>query len=329
MRDIFKDYKVFAIDPTKLRSPGFFRNMLEYRKIVMRQYRVAVKPRGRFQCLLCNTQRGKDFLRYKNYQLLECTRCGLVSPNIDFAKVNGQKLYDDPACVRDTTREVLDTYKYRKRTYAPERLQYILDKTDLVPKKIRLLDVGCGPGYFLSYLQDKKIKYKGLELAKFLVEICQQKGLNVGMNEISEEPDQAYNIITMFDVLEHIVNPVSLMKTLNRKLIKGGFVLAYVPNIHSLAYHLMGEYQNTLVPFQHFGFYDPASLQYLARQSGFTIHSLDYYGLDLMDYLYMKADQDEVNYHKNLATAIPLLQAVLDKQKLSNHMRVVFQKSKK
>ena len=326
MRDIFKDYKGFSINPSKLRSPGFFRNMLEYRTAVMRRYRSALKSRTEFSCPLCGATKGGEFLKYKNYLLLECSRCGLVSPNIDFSKVDGRELYDDPACIKDTTREVLDNYQYRKQTYAPERLQYILEKTGLRSRALRLLDVGCGPGYFLSHLHDKKIRYKGLELAKFLVEICQKQGLNVAMNDVALEPDKAYNVITLFDVLEHVADPVSFLKILKSKLVKGGYIIAYIPNIHSLAYQLMGQWQNTLVPFQHFCFYDPASLKLLARKSGLTVNSLDYYGLDLLDYFYMKQDQDGVNYHQKLSEAIPLLQAVIDKQKLSNHMRVVFKK---
>lgn len=326
MREIFKDYKIFKIDPAKLRSPGFFGNMLEYRAAVMKQNKQALKKNGRFECLLCRQKGGKLFLTYKDYSLYECLACGAVSPHIHLDKIREKDIYDDPACVKDTIREVVDTYEYRKKTYAPERLNYILEKTGLKSKQIRLLDIGCGPGYFVSHLQDKKIKYKGLELADFLVEICKKKGLNVAQTDVSNEPDKFYNVITLFDVLEHLIKPVDFMKTLNKKLKAEGYVLAYIPNIHSLAYYLMKEYQNTLVPFQHVCFYDPKSLDYLAKRTGFKVGSIDYYGLDLIDYFYMKDHHDRIGYHKRLIELIPVLQAIVDKQKLSNHMRVIFQK---
>lgn len=325
MREILKDYKIFKIDPARLRSPGFFGNMLEYRKAVMDQNKNAIKKNG-FKCILCHHGEGQEFLTHKNYILFECRKCGAVSPNINFSKINEKNIYDDPACVKDTIREVVSTYDYRKKTYAPERLDYVLEKTGLKPKQIKLLDIGCGPGYFISHLKDKKIYYKGIELADFLVDFCRKKGLNVEKAEVKNEPDRFYNVITLFDVLEHLVKPLEFMSVLSNKLTPGGYVIAYVPNIHSLAYYLMGEYQNTLVPFQHVCFYDQRSLTYLARKTGFEIRSVDYYGLDLIDYLYMKDYQDKVGYHQKLKDLIPVLQSVIDKQKISNHMRVLFQK---
>jgi|SRR3989338_1387205 len=326
MRDILKDHKIFDIDPAKLRSREFFKNMLEYRNSVFKQFKHTIKKDSRFECHLCGSKNGKEFLNYKNYKLFECKKCGLVSPNIDLAKLGGHEVYDDPAYIKDTAREIVDTYDYRKNTYAPERLDYILEKTKLPKSKIKLLDVGCGPGYFVNHLKDKKIKYKGLELADFLVKICKSRGLNVENADLKNEPDKNYNVITLFDVIEHLANPVDFFKMLNSKLAKGGYVLAYTPHIHSVAYHLMGGLQNTLLPFQHFAFYDPKSLDYLVSKTGFKVHSVDYYGLDVMDYLYMKEREEPDGYHHKLRDLIPVLQAIIDKQKLSNHIRVFFKK---
>lgn len=326
MRDIFEDYKIFNIDPAKLRSKEFFKNMLEYRDSVFKQFKHTIKKDFQFQCHLCGSKNGKEFLNYKGYKLFECKKCSLVSPNIDLGKLGGHEVYDNPAYVKDVTREILDTYDYRKNTYAPERLNYVLNKTKLPKSKIKLLDVGCGPGYFISHLKDKKIKYKGLELADFLVKICKQKKLNVEKADLKNEPAKTYNVITLFDVLEHLANPIEFFKTLNNKLTKGGYVLAYTPHIHSVAFHLMGGLQNTLLPFQHFAFYDPKSLDYLAQKTGFKVHSTDYYGLDIMDYLYMKEYQELAGYHQKLKNLIPIMQAIIDKQKLSNHIRIFFKK---
>ncbi len=326
MRNIFEGYKIFNIDPAKLRSKEFFKNMLEYRESVFKRFGHTIKKPDQFRCLLCGSVKGKEFLKYNKYALFECDKCRLVSPNIDLAELGSHEVYDDPAYIKDTTREILDTYKYRKKTYAPERLNYVLEKTKLPKDKVRLLDIGCGPGYFISHLKDQKIKYKGLELADFLVNICKRKKLNVEKADLAKEPDRAYNVLTLFDVLEHLAEPVKFFKILNAKLIRGGFVMAYTPHIHSTGFHLMGGRQNTLLPFQHFAFYDPESLDYLARRTGFKVHLIDYYGLDIMDYLYMKEYEEPAGYHEKLKDLIPVMQAVIDKQKLSNHIRVFFKK---
>lgn len=328
MRDILKDYKIFTIDPKKSRSKEFYKNMLEYRTHVMKKFARAIKKPSAFVCLLCGGKNKTPYLVLGKYQLFECSRCKLVSPNIDLAHKGIGDIYDDRANIKDTTREIVDTYDYRKKTLAPERLAYILKKTGLRASQVKLLDVGCGPGYFVSHLKDKHIAYKGLELTDFLVELCRIKKLNVSATDLSEEKPDTYTVVTLFDVLEHITDPVPFFKTLNNKIKKGGFVVAYTPHIHSLAYQFQGARQNTLYPYQHVAFYDSASLRYLAERTGFEVASIEYYGLDIMDYFCMKQYDDRYDYLEKLRELIPLLQAVVDKQGLSNHMRIVFKKIK-
>jgi len=328
MKDLFKSYEIFNIDPKKSRSKDFYKNMLEYRVHVMRKFARAIKKQDEFVCLLCGSKRKTSFLALGKYQLFECSRCKLVSPNVDFAQAGGNEMYDDQANIKDTMREIVETYEYRKKTYATERLAYILEKTGLRKSQMKLLDVGCGPGYFVSYLKDKKIAYKGLELSDFLVNLCRAKKLNVSGTDLKDEKSNTYTVATLFDVLEHLNEPVPFFKTLNDKLKRGGFIIAYTPHIHSIAYQLQGARQNTLYPFQHIAFYDPISLRYLAKRSGFEVVSVEYYGLDIMDYFCMKQYDDRYDYLRKLREFIPLMQAVVDKQGLSNHMRVVLRKVK-
>lgn len=326
MRDVLRSYKIFNIDPKQSRPKDFWKGVLHYRDHMMNKFAGEVKTRNKFVCPLCGSKKGSDFLIYKKYQLVDCSKCGLVSPNVDFTKLGNHDVYDDEVYKRDVKFNVLNTYDYRKKTLAPERLNYILEKTKIPKNKIKLLDVGCGPGYLLSYLKDNGVKYKGLELADFLVDICKQKGLNVESADLKSEKDKSYNMITLYDVLEHLTNPLSLFRTINKKVVKNGFVLAHTPNIHSPSFLLMAENQNNLYPFQHICFFDQKSLDYLAKETGFKVHSIDYYGLDMMDYFCMKSHEDRFDYLGKLKDFIPLVQAIIDKQNISNHMRIIFQK---
>lgn len=326
MRNILADYKIFQLDPNKLRSKDFFKHVLDYRHYLMDLFDNSIKQPSEFKCLLCGSVGGKEYLSYKNYPLFECFKCGLVSPNINFDLVDETKVYDNQTAKEDVEQDVISNYDYRKKTYATERLNYILEKIKIPTKDIKLLDVGCGPGYFLEHLKDNGINYKGLELADFLVKICQTRGLNVAKAELKNEPDNFYNVITLFDVLEHLRDPVEMFDILNKKLTSGGYVLAYTPNIHSVATLLMGGRHNNVYPFIHLAFFDQKSLNFLAEKTGFTIASVDYYGLDLMDYLFMKAYDDDYNYLEKLKESLPVIQAIIDKEKLSNHQRIVFRK---
>ncbi|PJE51061.1 MAG: hypothetical protein COV29_02190 [Candidatus Yanofskybacteria bacterium CG10_big_fil_rev_8_21_14_0_10_36_16] len=329
MRNILKNYKIFNLDPIKLRSKNFYKKTVDYDTHVFNKFKKAILTPSQFKCFLCGNTKGDKFLIYKKtYELLECKKCGAVCPSIDFSKIDMAELNDDEKANDNIKKQVYATYDYRKKNYATERLNYLLEKTGLSKTDAKVLDVGCGPGYFISHLKDKKIINKGLEVSDFLVGMCKEMGLNADSNDLSEEPENYYNAITLFDVIEHLENPVSFFKTLNAKLDKRGYVLAYTPNIHSVAFMLMGERQNLLRPFLHLCFYDNRSLDYLAKKTGFEVASIDYYGLDLMDYLFMKQYDDKFNYPAKMKEFIPVMQAIIDNQKLSNHMRIVFKKIK-
>jgi SAM-dependent methyltransferase len=328
MRNLLKEYKTFDIDPKKLRSADFFSDLMAYRRTVMNRYRKLIKRRvSAFSCPLCRGIKGTEFLNCGKYVLVECKKCGLVSPNIDFTGLEKAEFYNDSDYVEDTKREILSTYEYRKKTYAPERLNYILRKIkDVKKEKIKLLDVGCGPGYFLSYLKDNKISYKGIELADFLVDVCRKKGLNVEKIKVEDEAKNAYNIVTLYDVLEHISRPVDFMNSISNALVKGGYVVVYTPNIHSVSYVLMKGMQNTLLPFQHLCFYDKASVDYLCDKTGFKVVATENYGLDIIDYFCMRQYLDGFDYLAKLKDFIKVIQSIVDKQGLSNHTRIILKK---
>ena len=326
MKDIFSDLKVFDIDPSKLRSSSFYTDLVRERDEFWEKRKRLNKKDSDACCNLCKSKNSKEFMEYKEYKLFECLDCSCIYANIDITDNYEEIIYDNNFYKENNKREILDTYDYRKNLFAKERLEYIIDKCNFDIKSNNLLDLGCGYGYFLKYLSEHKIDSVGLELTDFFVEVCQEKGLNVKKTFLEDELDNSYNVITMFDVLEHLSDPLSFFKTANKKLKTGGHILAYTPNIHSFAFYFQKGKQNLLLPYEHLSFYDTNSLHYLAKNSGFEIVSIEYFGLDIVDYLSMKEYEDGINYNKNLAEIIPYLQAIIDDKKLSNHLRVVLKK---
>ena len=74
-------------------------------------------------------------------------------------------------------------------------------------------------------------------------------------------------------------------------------------------------------------FFNKKSLGYLTEKTGFIVAQLEVRGLDIMDYLLLKEHEDGFNYTDKLQDLMNLLQAVLDKNKIGNHLRITFQKS--
>jgi len=223
-------------------------------------------------------------------------------------------------------REIHEQYEYRKGQFGKSRYDYIINRLGLSPSKIKILDIGCGAGYFLSVLKDNNVCCKGIEVTPHLVKYCRDRGLNVDSNKLSEEPDGEYDVITMFDVLEHLSDPVSMLNTVRKKLKAGGRCIAFTPNIQSVGYELMKAKQNTLLPFEHLCFFSKKSLDYLSKATNLTLSLVETFGLDIMDYLLMKEHEDDFPYTENLHDMMILVQGCLDEMGVSNHFRITFSK---
>jgi 2-polyprenyl-3-methyl-5-hydroxy-6-metoxy-1,4-benzoquinol methylase len=327
MRDIFGGLKLFDIDLYKLRSRNFHADMIRDREKVFSDFSGCLRDEHDFICPLCGGCEKRSYLAWRSYGLYECLACGAVSPNVDPVRIASLNLHSLPIVEEDVKREILATYDYRKQTFASERLIYM---QELIPgfgtAADAVLDVGCGPGYFLSHLQDQGIRGRGLEVNPFCVRFCNETGLDVADARLEDEPDGAYSLITMFDVLEHLDRPVEFFRTASRKLRPGGCLLAYTPNLHSMSSQLMGGEHNMIAVFNHLCFYDARSLDFLARQTGFKVANCDYYGLDVMDYLAMKEADEGYPFFEHLRPMVAPLQALVDAHGLGNSMRVLFRK---
>ena len=323
--------KIFDIKAHALRGNDFYKSIVDYRASILPSHRHRIKNNDDFSCPLCKSSNGNIFLEWiEGYTLLECQSCRAVSPNIIFSdeSTHIDSVYNVDEYRLKFMRETHQQFEYRKSNFGQERYRYTIERLDL-PSSAKVLDLGCGAGYYISVLAENNISYKGLEVAKHFVDYCKTyHHLNVENSALEDESNSQYDLITMYDVLEHLADPVSVFKTLNDKLKPGGYCVAYTPNIRSVGYELMEAKQNTMLPFEHLCFFDKKSLAYLASKTGFEVQLVETFGLDVMDYLLMKEYEDGINYTDSLSDMTSLLQSILDKFNISNHFRITFKKAR-
>ena len=81
-----------------------------------------------------------------------------------------------------------------------------------------------------------------------------------------------------------------------------------------------------LAVFDHICFFNLKSLNYLSKKTGLKIKSIEFFGLDVKDYFQSVPSKHNMNLNKLLNKFANLTQSIIDNQKLSNSMRIVFQK---
>lgn len=318
--------KEFDIDIYKLRSANFYKNMISQRNQMYLKLSKYLINKNSCSCILCHSKKKKNFLEWKNYNLLSCLNCSAVYPNINFKKFKSEYFHANLIKRKINKQEMIKTFNYRLNNFAYDRIKYIRENIKIKSKDI-VFDYGCGFGAFLYALKKKKVLSKGIDFDIDSVNFCKSKKLNVSNSLFKNEKNNSLKLITLFDVIEHLSDPVNFLKIANNKLKKDGYILMFTPNIHSISGKLMGSDHNMFAVFNHLCFYNYNSLNYLVRKTGFKIVKIDYFGLDIKDYLQMTESKiKKVKLNKILNQFSNTLQSVLDKNSLSNSMRIILKK---
>lgn len=319
-------FKEFDIDVYRLRSPDFYKNMISKRNQIYKNFQKFLIKNKRCQCLLCKSKNNKIFLKWKKYNLFLCQNCSLVFANINFKKFKPEFFNTDDVKKKFIKQQMINSFNYRLNNFAHERVKYIQENIKLKKNDI-IFDYGCGFGSFLYALKRKKILSRGSDFDLDSVNFCKSKKLEVSRLPFENQKDNSLKLITLFDVIEHLEMPIKFLKTARKKLKKDGYVLMFTPNIHSLSGKMMGPDHNMFAVFNHLCFYDYKSLSYLAKKTGFKISKIEYFGLDIKDYLQMlEYNSKNTKLNKILNNLSNTLQSVLDKHSLSNSMRIFLKK---
>lgn len=99
----------------------------------------------------------------------------------------------------------------------------------------RVLDIGSHCGFFLRYARQSGWEVRGIEpaepMVRFAKEINGVEAIQQGLFEEGSYEGENFHLVTMFDVLEHIADPVKLLEVIHRKLRPGGLAICKVPHI--------------------------------------------------------------------------------------------------
>lgn len=110
----------------------------------------------------------------------------------------------------------------------------VLNKYFKGQDNLRILDVGCGTGSYLRLLK-KFGQVLGLEPNRSMAEYCQNQGLKIINCQIENyQSKQKFNLITLFDVLEHIKDDRKTIRILTNLLNKEGYLLITAPAFRGL-----------------------------------------------------------------------------------------------
>lgn len=176
-------------------------------------------------CLICGANEHQVVFREFDVDIMRCLSCGHV-----FSTYPGQKDYSGYWGEGVTESEAFLWWDQAHR-----KAFEAFCKKFIAGKKGKLLDVGCGLGYFvkkISLYPDWEVY--GYEISPAAVDYAKRslglKNVFAGRVQNSQFPAKSFDIITLWDVLEHILQPDSFLGYLHSLLKEDGILFIHTPN---------------------------------------------------------------------------------------------------
>jgi len=216
-------------------------------------------------CPTCNYQPDESLFTKSSGDYAYCPRCDhifLVNP------ISQEKLIEFYANYPTSSLEWhQNESEFYKRIY-----QQGIELIEPHRNGDRLLDIGCSSGYFLSIAGLKGFDAFGIEPNAKEAGYALKNGIKLIGSTIDSLPANldAFDVISLWDVLEHIRQPVSYLASMRSLLSKDGLVFVQIPTSDSLAARIMREKCNMFDGIEHQTLFSARSLDSAFKQAGFT-----------------------------------------------------------
>ena len=98
------------------------------------------------------------------------------------------------------------------------------------------MDVGCGPGFFSKYMQDTGWQVVGVEPSRDAAEMARSSGITVyeSVKQCLDQTNQLFDAVTLLNVLEHVLDPASLLQEIHMLMDEQSILVVRVPNDFSI-----------------------------------------------------------------------------------------------
>jgi dolichol-phosphate mannosyltransferase len=222
------------------------------------------------ECPLCEDTSTLFFCKKNGYDIFKCKTCQLLF------------IYPLPKSI-----EVYDESYFSGAEKGFGYINYDADKEPMIPifnkyldilnkigmKKGKLLDIGAATGFFMNLAQKRGFDVVGVELSDFAAKKGREKGLNVITGDLISQkfPSEQYDVVTIFDVIEHVPNPKELIIEVKRILKKGGVIVMNTPDAGSFWARVWGKNWQLIVPPEHVNYFNIKNLSNYLSKNGFEV----------------------------------------------------------
>jgi len=199
-----------------------------------------------------------------HYRMVRCNTCQLVRSDP----------VADPGTVADLYHQSTFDYSQEVENLARTYGAYLGRLDRYSAAKGSLLEIGCGNGFFLMQARAQGYReVRGIEPSRSAVDLAPtviRDRIVCAMMGPGLFPNETFDAICLFQVLDHIFDPAALLKTCFDILKPGGFMLCLNHNVEALTARIMKE-RSPIIDIEHTYLYSPDTIRRLFTRFGFQV----------------------------------------------------------
>ena len=226
------------------------------------------------KCILCKNEKfqliSKKTRDSKKHKIIRCLKCNHIQlwpiPTLNDEK----KFYDEN--LQDKNINDVGSIKRARRKMMPDNTRRAELVSKIITKRSRILEIGSGHGFFLDIMKKNGYDIAGFEISKekrkYSKKVTKVPVLDININE-KIPTVKPFDIVVLFHTLEHITDPVILLKNIKKLLKPKGKVLVEVPNCDDFHLGLNKFYKEFYWERAHIHYFNSKSLKTVINLGGF------------------------------------------------------------
>lgn len=229
-------------------------------------------------CAACGHNRAVFLFEKYGYSILRCRCCRFEFVDFDAQDGFTKDFYTEDFFVEGHHKFGYADYLQEK----PSLMRSNVKRASFVERYIKggsILDVGCAAGFFLEALGPHWDVY-GCEPSEAMVAIARERfGNRIAQTSLEDyEPGRKFDVVSMWDCLEHMTDPNLAMTKAASLLNDDGFLFIGTPDAGSPAPRILGRHWYYYIPPAHLQHFDRWNIEIFLERNGFRMKSLFYFG---------------------------------------------------
>ena len=264
-------------------------------------------------CNVCGGENRRPYRVASGLNLVQCLRCGFIY------------VYPQPE-PKELKALYGETYFQNQQSSVVGYSNYLADEVNIRRTARRrlmglrryissgnLLDVGCATGFFLDEARALGWEVSGVDVSEFGVSYAREHfGPDVHYGDLTEMslPDGNLDLVTMWDVIEHVPDPAAYIRQAATLLRRGGYLSLSTPNVESLPAKIYGRrWIGFKLSTEHVNYFSLRTLKILLEAEGFELVSSGHIGKHVPLQLF----RDRLSlYFPKLASGLKVVEKALD-----------------